>query len=154
MNLTMVSITNHPIDTASLLQQVNSALAGAVVLFLGTTREVTGGRRTRHLDYECYPEMAEKKLAELEAEAHRRWSLAECAIVHRLGRLEIGEASVAVAVSSPHRQSAFEAGKWLIDTLKEVVPIWKQETWADGSTEWVHPGLPAGSKPAARELPQ
>ena len=91
--------------------------------------------------------MAEKKLAELEAEARRRWPLVGCAIVHRLGRVELGEASVAVAVSTPHRQAAFEAGKWLIDTLKENVPIWKKENWADGTTEWVHPGLtPADHK--------
>jgi molybdopterin synthase catalytic subunit len=124
-----------------LLDQVNSHRAGAVVLFLGTVRELTHGRRTESLDYECYPEMAEKKLAELEAEARRRWPIIECAIVHRLGHMELGEASVAVAVSTPHRHDAFEAGKWLIDTLKEVVPIWKKENWADGTTEWVHPGL-------------
>ncbi len=141
----MIALIERPIDSSALLEQVNSPLAGAVVLFLGTTRELTGERRTRHLDYECYPEMAEKKLAELEGEARRRWNLTDCAIVHRLGRLEIGEASVAVAVSSPHRQAAFEAGKWLIDTLKEVVPIWKRETWVDGTTEWVHPGLAAGA---------
>ncbi|HVX59727.1 MAG TPA: molybdenum cofactor biosynthesis protein MoaE [Pirellulales bacterium] len=140
----MIALTERPIDSSALLEQVTSPLAGAVVLFLGTTRELTGERKTRHLDYECYPEMAERKLAELEGEARRRWNLTDCAIVHRLGRLEIGEASVAVAVSSPHRQAAFEAGKWLIDTLKEVVPIWKRETWADGTTEWVHPGLATG----------
>ena len=137
----MISLTRQPIDTAALLEQVNSPQAGAVVLFLGTVREMTGPRRTVALDYECYPEMAEKKLAELEAEARRRWPVVECAIVHRLGHLDLGDASVAVAVSTPHRQDAFEAGKWLIDTLKEVVPVWKQENWADGSKEWVHPGL-------------
>ena len=137
----MVSLTNAPIDTASLLGQVSSPLAGAVVLFLGTTRELTAGRRTASLDYQCYPEMAEKKLAELEAEARRRWPLVGCAIVHRLGHLGLGEASVAIAVSSPHRQAAFEAGQWLIDTLKQDVPIWKQENWADGTSEWVHPGM-------------
>ena len=102
---------------------------------------MTGSRRTLALDYECYPEMAEKKLAELEADASRRWPIVECVIVHRLGHLELGEASVAVVVSTPHRQDAFEAGKWLIDTLKEVVPIWKQENWNDGTKEWVHPGV-------------
>jgi molybdopterin synthase catalytic subunit len=85
--------------------------------------------------------MAEKKLAELEAEARRRWPLVGCLIVHRLGHLELGEASIAIAVSSPHRADAFAAGQWLIDTIKEVVPIWKRENWADGSSEWVHPGL-------------
>ncbi|PWG75029.1 molybdopterin converting factor, partial [Enterococcus hirae] len=94
-------------------------------------------RRTVALDYDGYPQMAEKKLAELEQQARDRWPLVECAIVHRLGHLELAEASVAGAVSSPHRQAAFEAGKWIIDTLKQEVPIWKKENWADGTTEWV-----------------
>jgi molybdopterin synthase catalytic subunit len=135
----MVELTNEPIDSAAVLARVASNQAGAVVLFLGTTREMTGDRRTLSLDYECYPEMAEKKMAELETEARERWSLVEIAIVHRLGHLGLGEASVAIAVSSAHRQAAFEAGKLLIDTLKEVVPIWKKENWADGTCEWVHP---------------
>ena len=139
----MVALTNEPIDAAALIERVQSPLAGAVVFFLGTTRQVTGGRCTESLDYECYPEMAASKLASLEAEARRRWQLVECAIVHRLGHLEVGAASVAVAVSSAHRQTAFEAGQWLIDTLKESVPIWKKENWADGTTEWVHPGVKA-----------
>src|SRR5262245_11652296 len=137
----MISLTTQPIDTAAVLAQVASHDAGAVVLFIGTTREFTHGRRTTSLDYECYPEMAEKKLAELESEARRRWPLTGCSIVHRLGHLELGEASIAIAVSSPHRAAAFAAGQWLIDTIKEVVPIWKCENWADGSKEWVHPGL-------------
>jgi molybdopterin synthase catalytic subunit len=141
----MIQLTREPIDTAELLRRVGSPLAGAVVLFLGTVREVTGDRRTASLDYECYPEMAAGKLAELEAEARRRWPLVECGIVHRLGRMDLEEASVAVAVSTAHRQTAFEAAGWLIDTLKEVVPIWKKENWADGGSEWVHPGV--DSKP-------
>jgi len=137
----MVELTVNPIDATAVLESVRSRQAGAVVLFLGTTREHTAGRQTQSLDYECYPEMAQRKLEELEVEVRNRWPILECAIVHRLGHLEIGEASVAVAVSSPHRGAAFEAGQWLIDTLKESVPIWKRENWADGSTEWVHPGL-------------
>lgn len=137
----MIALTKQPIDAADILRRVHSNLAGAVLLFLGTTREVTGERRTSSLDYECYPEMAERKLAELEAAARQRWPLCDCVIVHRLGHLPIGEASVAIAVSSPHRQDSFEAGQWLIDTLKQVVPIWKQENWADGTSEWVHPGM-------------
>jgi molybdopterin synthase catalytic subunit len=137
----MVALTNEPIDVSAVLDRVQSPLAGAVVLFLGTTREITGERRTESLDYECYPEMAARKLQELEVEARRRWQLIECAVVHRLGHLEIGDPSVAVAVSSAHRQAAFEAGQWLIDTLKQTVPIWKKENWADGTTEWVHPGV-------------
>src|SRR4029453_5046191 len=122
----MISLTTTPIDPAAVLPAVASNNAGAVVLFLGTTRELTRGRQTVSLDYECYPEMAEKKLAELEAEARRRWPLVGCEIVHRLGHLKLGEASIAIAVSSPHRADAFAAGQWLIDKIKKVVPIWKR----------------------------
>jgi molybdopterin synthase catalytic subunit len=141
----MIELTNQPIDSAAILEKVQSNQAGAVVLFLGTTREFTGDRRTTSLDYEAYPAMAESKLGALEAEARRRWPLCQCVIVHRLGHLELGEASVAVAVSSPHRGEAFEAARWLIDTLKLVVPIWKKENWSDGTTEWVHPDQPPQS---------
>ena len=137
----MDTIGSGPIDVAAVLQSVQSPLAGATVLFLGTTREVTGDRRTESLDYEAYGDMAEKKMAELEAEARRRWPLVGCAVVHRVGHVAVGEASVAIAVSSPHREDAFAAGKWLIDTLKQVVPIWKKENWADGRSQWVHPEL-------------
>jgi len=135
----MIELSDKPIDVAAVLDRVQSLAAGAVVLFLGTTREMTAGRRTQSLEYECYPEMARKKLQELEAESRRRWPITACAILHRLGHLELGEASVAVAVSTPHREDAFAAAKWLIDTIKEDVPIWKCENWADGTTEWVHP---------------
>jgi len=138
----MIQLVHTPIDPTAVLAQVASNEAGAVVLFLGTTREFTHGRRTVSLDYECYPEMARKKLTELEAEARSRWPLTGCHVVHRLGHLELGEASIAIAVSSPHRAAAFKAGQWLIDTIKQVVPIWKQENWADGTSEWVHPGMP------------
>ena len=91
--------------------------------------------------------MADTTLRELESEARRRWPLIELAVVHRVGHLELGEVSVAIAVSSAHRQAAFEAGQWLIDTIKQVVPIWKKEHGADGSSLWVHPepGRPPGS---------
>lgn len=147
----MVEITYETIDTQQVLASVSSPAAGAVVLFLGTTREFTRGRQTSHLVYECYPEMARQKLTELAQIASERWQLTGCAIVHRLGRLELEEASVAVAVSSAHRQAAFDAGKWLIDTLKEEVPIWKQEHWADGQTEWVHPGVKSRTPRAGSE---
>jgi molybdopterin synthase catalytic subunit len=138
-------LTNEGIDTAALLARVQSPAAGAVVLFLGTTRELTGGRGTESLDYEAYPQMAEKKLAELESEARRRWPVIECCVVHRLGHLLPGEASVAVAVSTPHRDDAFAAGRWLIDTIKTEVPIWKRENWSDGSADWVHPQTPTNN---------
>ena len=137
----MIALTHSPIDPSAILAQVASNDAGAVVLFLGTTREFTKGRQTASLDYECYPQMAETKLAELETQAREKWPLLHVSIVHRRGRRVLGEASIAIAVSSPHRQAAFEAGKWLIDTIKEDVPIWKQENWDDGTSEWVHPGI-------------
>ena len=111
------------------------------MLFLGTTRELTDGRQTVALDYEAYNEMAERQLADLEAEARRRWPVIECSITHRLGRVPPTEASVAIAVSTTHRRDAFEAGQWLIDSLKHDVPIWKREQWSDGTQEWVHPGM-------------
>ncbi|HEY2154427.1 MAG TPA: molybdenum cofactor biosynthesis protein MoaE [Isosphaeraceae bacterium] len=136
----MIAITQNPLDHAAITEGVRSNQAGAVCSFLGTVREMTGDRRTSSLDYEAYPEMALKKLAELEAEARTRWPIIEAALVHRVGHLDLGEISVVVAVSCPHRGQAFEACRWLIDRLKEVVPIWKKEVWADGTEEWVHPG--------------
>jgi molybdopterin synthase catalytic subunit len=135
----MIQLTDQPIDSSTLVDDARHPAAGAVLLFLGTTREFTGDRRTVALDYEAYAEMAERRLAELEADARRRWPIIECCIVHRTGRVPPAEASVAIVVSTPHRRDAFEAGEWLIDTLKKDVPIWKREEWADGTTEWVHP---------------
>ncbi len=135
----MIQLTNDPIDPAITLAAVADHRCGATVLFLGTTREFTGDRQTTSLSYTCYAEMAAAKLRELHDEAMQKWPIAKCEIVHRLGQVGLGETSVAVAVSSPHRQDAFEAGQWLIDSLKEIVPIWKQENWADGTSKWVHP---------------
>jgi molybdopterin synthase catalytic subunit len=135
----MIEITDRPIDHAAITDRVRSNQAGAVCSFLGTVREMTGTRQTVALDYEAYPDMALKKMGELEAEARHRWPILDLALVHRVGHLGLGEISVVVAVSCPHRHQAFDACRWLIDTLKEVVPIWKKEVWADGSEEWVHP---------------
>ncbi len=143
----MIELTRNPIDVAAAVEAVRSPAAGAVVLFLGTAREMTGQRKTRSLEYEAYPEMARAKLAELDQQARQRWPLVECAVVHRLGHLEVGEVSVAIAVSSAHREPAFEAGKWLIDRIKQIVPIWKKENWADGTWAWVHPGLESAGAP-------
>lgn len=136
----MIEITESPIDHASVTDRVRSNQAGAVCSFLGTVREMTGDRQTVALDYESYPEMALKSMAKLEAQARARWPIIEVALIHRVGHLELGEISVVVAVSCPHRHQAFDACRWLIDTLKEVVPIWKKEVWVDGTEEWVHPG--------------
>jgi molybdopterin synthase catalytic subunit len=137
----MIELTHAAIDTAALLEQARHPEAGAVLLFLGTTRELTAGRQTVALDYEAYAAMAERRLSDLEAEARRRWPVILCAIVHRLGRVPATEASVAIVVATAHRHDAFAAGEWLIDSLKTDVPIWKREEWADGRTEWVHPGV-------------
>ncbi len=137
----MIEITKQPIDTQHVLNYVTARDAGAVVVFLGVTREHTAGRKTASLDYEAYGDMALAKLRELESAAAERWSITRSAIVHRVGHLEPGEPSVAVAVSTPHRAEAFDAARWLIDTLKEEIPIWKKENWADGTSDWVHPGV-------------
>jgi molybdopterin synthase catalytic subunit len=136
----MIQLTRDPIDYHRLTEQVRRADCGGVVLFLGTVRDLTGARVTVALDYEAYPGMAEKKMAEIEADTRARWPVGAIAMIHRLGRLEVGDVSVAVAVSCPHRAEAFAACRHAIDRLKELVPIWKKENWADGTTEWVHPG--------------
>ena len=136
----MIRLTTGPIDYYALTEAVRLPGCGAVVTFLGTVRDLTDGRVTVALDYEAYPGMAEKKRAEIEGETRRRWPVGELMMVHRLGHLDVGDVSVAVAVSCPHRAQAFEACRHAIDRLKELVPIWKKENWADGSTEWVHPG--------------
>jgi molybdopterin synthase catalytic subunit len=140
----MIRLTRDPIDHQALTETVRRPACGAVVLFLGTVRDLTGDKVTVALDYDAYPDMAEKKLAEIEADVRRRWPVGEVALVHRLGHLEVGDVSVAVAVSCPHRAEAFAACRHAIDRLKELVPIWKKENWADGSTEWVHPGTTNG----------
>lgn len=137
-----IELVSDVIDVAGLLKFVTIPAVGGVVLFLGTVREFTAGRQTVALEYEAYPEMALAKMREIADEACMRWPVLRVAVVHRLGRLELTEASVAVAVGSPHRDAAFEAGRYLIDELKLRVPVWKQENWSDGSTEWVHPGTP------------
>jgi molybdopterin synthase catalytic subunit len=136
----MVRLTREEIDYHALTEQVRRGDCGAVVTFLGTVRDLTGERVTVALDYEAYPAMAENKMAEIEHETRARWPVGDMALVHRLGHVGIGDVSVAVAVSCPHRAQAFEACRYAIDRLKELVPIWKKENWADGTTEWVHPG--------------
>jgi molybdopterin synthase catalytic subunit len=136
----MIRLTRDIIDYHAMTEEVRRADCGAVVLFLGTVRDLTGERITVALDYDAYPAMAEKKMAEIEAATRQRWPIGDIIMVHRLGHLGVGDISVAVAVSSPHRDQAFDACRHAIDRLKELVPIWKKENWVDGSTEWVHPG--------------
>src|SRR6476469_6436849 len=139
----MIRLTREPIDHHALTEQVRSPHCGAVVAFLGTVRDLTGDKVTVALDYEAYPGMAEKKLAEIEADVRGRWPVGDVAMVHRLGHMDVGEVSVAVAVSCPHRADAFAACRHAIDRLKELVPIWKKDL-GPGKAEWVHPGAPSG----------
>lgn len=135
----MFKITGEVIDTQSVIRAVEADDAGAIVHFLGTVRNNTSGRRTLYLEYEAYAPMAEKKMAEIGHEIREKWGLDRVAMIHRVGRVEIGEVSVAVAVASPHRSDGFEACKYAMDRLKQVVPIWKREVWEDGAEEWVKP---------------
>lgn len=135
----MIEITNQPIVADQLLKSVQSNSAGASVLFVGTTRQFTNGRETSRLEYECYEAMAIKKMTELHDQARSKWPIELCSIVHRIGPVEIGESSIMVAVSTPHRVDSFQAAQWLVDQLKERVPIWKREHWTDGNQEWIHP---------------
>ena len=130
----MFRLTREPIEIAALL--ATAARDGALCLFVGVVRNENGGRAVRHLEYEAYEEMALQLLAELEAELLERFPVTDVRLVHRLGRLEISEASVVVAVASPHRAEAFLACRHGIDTLKARVPIWKKEFYEDGSA-WI-----------------
>ncbi len=140
----MIEFTEQSIDTNRLLAAVGDPACGAQVLFVGTTRQWTkhqdhGLVETEFLNYEAYQEMALQQLQDLADKAKSRWPIQAVAIVHRLGKVLPIEASVAVAVSSPHRSEAFEAGQWLIDTLKHEVPIWKREHYVQSGAEWIHP---------------
>ena len=140
----MVGLTREPIDAAAL--SAPSAADGAVCVFLGVVRNENGGRPVRYLEYEAYEEMALPLMEQIAAETRKRWAVTDVRIVHRLGRLEIGEASVAVAVTAPHRGPAFEACRHAIDTLKATVPIWKKEFYADGAVWLEGPGGPTEIK--------
>ena len=127
----MILLVREPVDVAA-LQDVASR-DGALCLFLGVVRDENEGRRVLRLEYEAYEDMALPLMEEIAAEARRQFGVGEVRIVHRLGRLEIGEVSVAVAAASPHRAEAFAACRYAIDTLKARVPIWKKEFYADGA---------------------
>ncbi len=144
----MILITTDPLDPQIALEAVADRDAGANLLFLGTTREWTGEVQTRQLRYECYQGMAERELDGLCNQARTRWGLTGVAVIHRIGVVPPGQASLAVAVSSPHRRESFEAGQWLIDAIKQLVPVWKQEIDDAGHQSWVHP---AGKRPGPVE---
>jgi molybdopterin synthase catalytic subunit len=153
-----IRIVQHRIDTDAIVARLKRTADGAVVVFDGVVRDNTRGRRTLHLEYEAYETMALKQMESLSLEARQRFGVRAAAIVHRLGRLEIGETSVLVVVTAEHRSPAFEACSWIIDTLKKTVPIWKKEyfedgaVWADGEPfpqEIRLPGATTGKRPAS-----
>lgn len=128
-----IALVREPIDLAGLQQQAKSGGDGAICVFDGIVRDNTRGRRTLHLDYEAYEEMALKQMRELAEQAMAKFPVREVTLVHRLGRLVVGETSVLIIVASAHRGAAFDACRWVIDTLKKTVPIWKKEYFVDGA---------------------
>ena len=139
MNHDWIQLHDERIEIAPVIEFVTDAAAGGIAVFLGTTRAETNsaGAVLRALDYEAYEEMARAQMESLAVEARRRWSIQRLAILHRIGRVPLAEPSVIIAVSTPHRADAFDACRWLIDTLKSQAPIWKKEVWADGTQRWV-----------------
>ena len=132
----LIEITREPLDPEAITAQVRKRSNGAVLTFLGTTRAQTADRAVLHLEYEAYEPMALNKLTEIAAEIRDRWDVEDVAISHRLGRLDIEDISLVVAVASPHRKDAFEACQYSVDRIKEIVPIWKKE-YFEGGEVWI-----------------
>jgi molybdopterin synthase catalytic subunit len=147
----LYQLVRDPIDVDALTRHVRAPGDGAIVTFDGFVRDHSHGRRTLYLDYEAYESMALAKIHEIGAAIHEKFPIHRAAIVHRLGRLEIGETSVFIAVSAPHRPAAFDACRFAIDTLKRTVPIWKKEYFEDGAV-WADGELPPApaATPAAK----
>jgi molybdopterin synthase catalytic subunit len=146
-----LELVREAIDTAALVRHVRAEQDGAIVAFDGFVRNQSHGRMTRYLEYEAYEPMALGKMKEIAAQIHQQYRIHRVAMAHRLGRLEIGETSVFIAVSAPHRGAAFDACRYAIDTLKKTVPIWKKEYFADGAV-WADgelPPTPSGAKSAS-----
>jgi molybdopterin synthase catalytic subunit len=132
----MISLTQERIDVEAVVASVVTDASGGVNVFLGTTRNHSEGKAVRSLEYEAYPEMAKKEIAKIVTEVHYHWPAHKISVVHRLGLVPLGEVSVAIAVSASHRKESFEACQYIIDRLKERVPIWKKEEFEDGTSAW------------------
>lgn len=130
------SITSEEIDVNKVISSVIRPEAGAINTFIGTVREFTGEKQTVSLQYEAYPSMAEKQLKRIGGEIREQWPAVQTSIVHRIGKLAISDIAVVIAVASPHRAESYEASRYAIERIKEIVPIWKKEYWTDGE-EWV-----------------
>lgn len=136
----MIKLTDQPIDINAAIKAAEADGAGAVNVFIGTVRNKTQEKQVLSLDFEAYDPMAEKEIQKIVDQAKAKWPVIKAVVVHRKGHLEIGEAAVVIAVSTPHRKASFEACEYIIDTLKQTVPIWKKEIF-EGGEEWVsaHP---------------
>jgi molybdopterin synthase catalytic subunit len=134
------AIVDQPIDTAALLAEVSRHANGAAVLFVGTVRDVNDDRPVGGIEYTAYRAMAERELGDIVAEAAARFGTSDIVVEHRIGALELGEASVVIAAAHPHRGEAFDASRYVIEQIKQRVPIWKLEHYADGTRDWVHAG--------------
>ena len=132
----LIRVTDQVLSPDEAISAVRTDASGAVNLFLGVVRDNNLGRNVGHLEYEAYPEMAERVMRALAQEAKERFELEDCAVLHRTGRLEIGETSLLVAVASGHRAESFEAGHWLVNQIKKQVPVWKKEVWDNGEA-WI-----------------
>ncbi len=132
----LIQITREPLDRNALVAAITHPGIGGIVVFEGVVRDSARGKQIRYLEYDVYPEMATRQIGAIITEAEKRWGIERVAVAHRLGRLEIGEASVIVVVATPHRAEAFDACRYIIDTLKTTVPIWKKEVATTGE-EWV-----------------
>ena len=139
------SVGPDPIDPAEVLSRVGSDQDGAAILFLGVVRDHADGRPVEGMRYDAYVEMADGVLAQIASEAAERLGTDRVAVVHRTGELAIGEVSVAIAVSSPHRAEAFDATRYVIEEIKKRLPVWKKEHYADGGTAWVAGTVPPGT---------
>lgn len=135
----MFRVTTEPLDVQQINHLVKRPTDGAVVTFDGIVRNNFDGRQVRHLEYEAYASMAEKKMAEIAEEVRDKFAVGDVAMVHRVGRLEIGDSSILIAVAAPHRQPAFEACAYAMDRVKQEVPVWKKEFFVDGESHWVQP---------------
>ncbi|MDP6102207.1 MAG: molybdenum cofactor biosynthesis protein MoaE [Dehalococcoidia bacterium] len=132
----MIYITSEPLSPQAVTDLVCKGSNGAVITFLGTTRDFSEGRDVLYLEYEAYQPMAENMLHQIVEEVRERWGIEDMAVAHRIGRLEVGEISLVVALASPHRKEAFEASQYAMDRIKEVVPIWKKEVFQGGEA-WI-----------------
>jgi molybdopterin synthase catalytic subunit len=132
----MIEIRSTQIDTNAVIRSVMTPRAGAIDIFIGTTRDRSNGKNVERLYYEAYEPMALGKMEDIRRDVMRRWKVHAVSMVHRTGEVPVGEASVVIAVSSSHRREAFESCRYCIDRLKEIVPIWKRERFADGTEEW------------------